>query len=217
VEPPRAAAGDLGAAAGVLVPELSIVLATLDAACDPCHGCLRAIRENTEERHEVAILDNGGCPRGYTRPVNQAIRATIAPYLVLLNDDALVEAGWWPPLRSALDGGATLAFPRESNGEDWDDGRFNSWCFALTRESMLCYSWHTDRFLSEDYLVNLADNALVERVDRSGGSRVVADASRVRHLSRRSTARPENRPWVDEWMNRDHELAGQRRAEGAML
>jgi len=93
------------------VPELSVCIVTLRVR-DLLRDCLRSLYQNTSLDFEVIVVDNGsgdgvdemlqeefpqvrliqnGGNEGYTRPMNQALRAANGRYLAQLNPDTLVE------------------------------------------------------------------------------------------------------------------------------
>src|SRR5437764_188160 len=86
-------------------PELTIVIPTLDAASERVRACVSAVHRATEGPYEIAIVDNGAPPQGFTAPVNSGIRAARGDFVVVLNDDVELLPGWWPPLRARLEAG----------------------------------------------------------------------------------------------------------------
>ncbi|MEA2467363.1 MAG: hypothetical protein QOJ57_1489, partial [Thermoleophilaceae bacterium] len=97
-------------------PELTIVIPTLDAASERVRACVSAIQARTEGPYDIVLLDNGAPPQGFTAPVNAGLRAARGRYAVVMNDDVEVLPGWWPPLRDALDAGASVSFPVTIDG-----------------------------------------------------------------------------------------------------
>src|SRR3954470_24284063 len=114
-------------------PELSIVIPTLDAASERVRACVSAIQARTEGPYDIVLVDNGAPPQGFTAPVNAGLRAARGGYAVVMNDDVEVLPGWWPPLRDALDAGASVTFPVTIDGTMRTD--FAAWCFAVSRDS----------------------------------------------------------------------------------
>jgi GT2 family glycosyltransferase len=104
-------------------PDVSIVVVTFGAE-KWVRRCLRAILDRTEPCYEVIVVDNAS-PDGFaarlaesvekvrivTNPVNrgfgpacnQGANVARGALLVFLNSDALVEEGWLPALRAALE------------------------------------------------------------------------------------------------------------------
>jgi len=81
------------------------------AAGEVLKACLRALESQTVDEFEVVVIDNSGTrclqtssPRvrviandqnvGFGAAVNQAFRASSAPYLATLNDDAVADPRW---------------------------------------------------------------------------------------------------------------------------
>jgi len=83
------------------------------AAGEVLEACLRALESQTVDEFEVVVIDNSGTglvqaskvsPRvrvivnqrnvGFGAAVNQAFRASTAPYLATLNDDAVADPFW---------------------------------------------------------------------------------------------------------------------------
>jgi GT2 family glycosyltransferase len=92
-------------------------------------NCIGAVREHTHpEDYELIVVDNGSPIQppdlktyyankvikndtnlGYTKAVNQGIRAAFGEYVVLLSNDVQVYQGWLSVLKQALDEGLDLA------------------------------------------------------------------------------------------------------------
>ena len=101
-----------------VTPLVTVVVPTLVAG-DALADCLRSLEAQTLDRFEVIVVDNSGIglakasggsrarlianPRnaGFGAAVNQAFRASIAPYLATLNDDAAAHPRWLEALVSA--------------------------------------------------------------------------------------------------------------------
>ena len=81
------------------------------AAGEVLEACLRALESQTVHEFEVVVIDNSGAGRaqtssprvrvianhhnvGFGAAVNQAFRASSAPYLATLNDDAVADPRW---------------------------------------------------------------------------------------------------------------------------
>jgi GT2 family glycosyltransferase len=100
---------------------VSVVIPTL-AADSRLEECLAALQRQTRRDFEVIIVDNSG--KGLARPlgaapgvtiienqrnagfgtaVNQGMRASRAPYLATINDDAVADPQWLDALVAALD------------------------------------------------------------------------------------------------------------------
>ena len=95
-------------------PKVTVAVPTL-AAGEVLEACLRALESQTVDEFEVVVIDNSGTGRvqassshtsprvrvianqrnvGFGAAVNQAFRASAAPYLATLNDDAVADPRW---------------------------------------------------------------------------------------------------------------------------
>jgi GT2 family glycosyltransferase len=98
---------------------VTVVVPTLGAD-DALADCLRALETQTFERFEVVVVDNSGANRvpahsarvrvisnasnvGFGSAMNQAIRASEAPYVAALNDDAEADPAWLEKLVAAAE------------------------------------------------------------------------------------------------------------------
>jgi len=101
------------------VPIVTVAVPTL-AAGGALADCLRSLENQTFDRFEVIVIDNSGARRaqleasrarviandrnaGFGAAVNQAWRASEAPYLATLNDDAVAHPGWLEALVAAAE------------------------------------------------------------------------------------------------------------------
>jgi GT2 family glycosyltransferase len=100
-------------------PLVTVVVATL-AADDTLAHCLRSLESQTFERFEVIVVDNSGARRaslknmharlivndanrGFGAAMNQGFRASQAPYLATLNDDAVASPTWLEKMVAAAE------------------------------------------------------------------------------------------------------------------
>jgi GT2 family glycosyltransferase len=104
-------------------PEVSIVIVAY-GGWPLLRACLTSIRDHTDPVYEVVIVDNASPDEtaerlrsdvvgatliikheniGFGPGSNEGASAARAPRLCFLNDDALVQPGWLPPLFEALD------------------------------------------------------------------------------------------------------------------
>ena len=103
----------------LVTPLVTVVVPTL-AAGDALADCLRSLEAQTLERYEVMVVDNSGNGLakasgtrvrvisnqrnvGFGAAVNQAFRASSAPYLATLNDDAAANPRWLEALISVAE------------------------------------------------------------------------------------------------------------------
>jgi GT2 family glycosyltransferase len=103
-------------------PEVTVVVPTL-AAGEPLAACIASLEAQTFRDFDVVVVDNSGIRRartalegravaiienvdnvGFGAAVNQGIRASSAPFVALLNDDAVADPGWLDAMLQALDG-----------------------------------------------------------------------------------------------------------------
>jgi GT2 family glycosyltransferase len=100
-------------------PIVTVVVPTL-AADDALADCLRSLESQTFDRFEVIVVDNSGARRvktenprvrilandrnlGFGAAINQGFRASHAPYLATLNDDAVAHRDWLQALVAAVE------------------------------------------------------------------------------------------------------------------
>lgn len=178
-------------------PELSIVIPTLDAASRRVRACVAAVQAATDVASEIVLIDNGGAPQGFTAPVNAGLRAARGRYVVVMNDDVETLPGWWPPLREALDAGATVAFPLTIDGAMRTD--FAAWCFAIAREGIERFAHAPDEFFDPALRVWFQDTDLLLRLRAAGRPPRLVREARIRHgLSETvATDDPVLRAWID--------------------
>ena len=195
IEAPGARTGGARRAPGEQ-PELTVVIPTLDAASERLRGCVAAVQASTDAAHEIVIVDNGSPPQGFSAPVNAGLRAARTPYVVVMNDDVEPLAGWWAPLRGAIDGGAAVAFPLTIDGAMRRD--FAAWCFAMGRASVEQFSHAPGEFFDPSLVVWYQDTDLLHRLRRAARPPVLVESARIRHgLSETvGTSDPELSSWI---------------------
>ena len=98
---------------------VTVVVATL-AGGDALADCLRSLEKQTIDRYEVIVVDNSGTHQiqpwgqrtrvisndknvGFGAAINQGIRASDAPYVATLNDDAVADSRWLETLVNAAE------------------------------------------------------------------------------------------------------------------
>src|SRR5437763_16009912 len=185
-------------------PELTIVIPTLDAASERVRACITAIQRATPESpYEIAVIDNGAPPQGFSAPVNSGLRAARGRYAVVMNDDVEVLPGWWPPLREALDAGASVTFPVTIDGAMRTD--FAAWCFAVSRETLERYGVEPGEFFDPRFRVWYQDTDLLARLRAAGTPPLCVEESHIRHgLSETvASADPELKAWIAETVAAD--------------
>jgi GT2 family glycosyltransferase len=186
-------------------PELTVVIPTLDAASDRVRACVSAIQRCTEGPYEIVLVDNGAPPQGFTAPVNSGLRAARGRYAVVMNDDVEVLPGWWPPLRDALDAGASVTFPLTVDGAMRND--FAAWCFAVSRETLDEFGTALGQFLDERFTVWYQDTDLNTRLRQAGRPPQLVEGSRIRHGLSETVASddPELKAWITREVQRDRD------------
>jgi GT2 family glycosyltransferase len=186
-------------------PELTIVIPTLDAASERVRACVAAVQANTEAAHEIVIVDNGCPPQGFAAPVNAGLRAARTPYVVVMNDDVEPLAGWWPPLRAAIDAGIAVACPLTVDGAMRFD--FPAWCFAIGREALEEFSHAPGQFFDPALVLWYQDTDLLYRLREAGRPPLVLESARIRHgLSQTvGSEDPELSAWIKVQVAADRE------------
>jgi GT2 family glycosyltransferase len=204
VSAPGARTGGLRRPVGE-TPELTVVIPTLDAASERVRSCIAAVQATTDVAHEIAIIDNGSPPQGFSAPVNAGLRAARTPYVVVMNDDVEPLPGWWSPLRATLDAGASVAFPLTLDGPMRFD--FPAWCFAMTSETVEEFSHGQGEFFDPSLVVWFQDTDLLHRLRLAGRPPLLAEDSRVRHgLSATvMSSDPELSAWIGVQVTADRE------------
>jgi GT2 family glycosyltransferase len=84
--------------------------------------------------YEIVVVHCGGRVRGYTAPMNQAMRAARGEFLLALNDDVEVSDGWIDPLLEQARAGVWACTPDMTH----TDGPqvFAPYCLLLRREAL---------------------------------------------------------------------------------
>lgn len=112
-------------------PVVSICVPTL-RGYDRVARLLRSVEAHTPVDYEVVVVDSGSRTRGFTVPMNQALRAARGSVLIALNDDVEVTPGWIEPLvQAAREHNQTIVAPdqRSTDGDQVMCG----WCVAMDR------------------------------------------------------------------------------------
>jgi GT2 family glycosyltransferase len=122
-----------------------------------------------------------------------------------MNDDVEVLPGWWPPLRDALDAGASVTFPVTIDGTMRND--FAAWCFAVSRGSLERFETEPGEFFDPRFRVWYQDTDLLARLRAAGSPPVCVEGSRIRHGLSETVASddPELRAWISQEVARDRE------------
>ena len=133
--------------------------------------CVAAVHEHTEDDYELIVIDNGSEPRGWTWAANRGMRAAEGEVVVLLNDDCIVEPGWLPPLRVALETERHLwaVSATDPEGDNWP---LNPWALALLR--------HRGEVTFDDRYIHFLSDC--EFMERAKGHYRRVEESHVRHV-----------------------------------
>ena len=83
-----------------------------------------------------------------------------------MNDDVEPLAGWWEPLRGAIDAGAVVAFPMTVDGVMRRD--FAAWCFAMSEQGIADFSHAPEEFFDPVLVVWFQDTDLLKRLQSAG-------------------------------------------------
>lgn len=134
-------------------PAVTVVVPTL-AADETLAQCLDSLERQTFRDFEIVVVDNSGRglvpPRdrvkviandrnvGFGAAVNQAVHASSAPFVAVLNDDALAHPGWVEALLAAVEDrpdvglcSSQVILSRDGNGAG---GRLDSAGMLLCRD-----------------------------------------------------------------------------------
>jgi GT2 family glycosyltransferase len=180
--------------------ELSVVIPTVDALAPRVARCLESVRAHTDASHEVALIENRSPPQGFTQPVNAGVRAAQGEYVVVMNDDVEVRPGWWPPLRAALDAGASLALP---GAADYNRDHFAAFCFGLRADALPRLESRPGRLFDPDLKVWFSDLDLLLRLLAAGDPPVVVRESEIVHYGGETVLDPASKSWIDGQIERD--------------
>jgi GT2 family glycosyltransferase len=123
----------------------------------------------------------------------------------VMNDDVEVLPGWWPPLREALDAGASVTFPLTIDGAMRND--FAAWCFAVSRATLEEFGTAPGQFLDERFTVWYQDTDLNTRLRAAGRPPQLVEAAQIRHGLSETVASddPELKAWITREVEKDRE------------
>jgi glycosyltransferase involved in cell wall biosynthesis len=200
-------------------PALTIVIPTVDVLSERARRCIEEIRATTDG-YEIVLVDNHAPPQGYTAPVNAAVNAARGEYIVVMNDDIEVKAGWWPPLKEHLDLGASVALPH--TGVSHHPDRVGLSCLAVSRGGLERVGHSPEELFDPRFKVWYQDLDLLLRVLELGRAPEIAAGSHMVHHWGK-TVRSEDdelRSWVREQVKLDRRAfakkwGGGRRGERA--
>jgi GT2 family glycosyltransferase len=179
--------------------ELSVVIPTIDALSARVARCLESVRAHTSAPHEVVLIENRSPPQGFTLPVNAGVRGAQGDYLVVMNDDVEVRPGWWPPLRAALDDGASLALPGAAG---YNRDHFAAFCFGMRADALPRLESRPGELFDPDLKVWFSDLDLLLRLLDAGDPPVVVPESEIVHYGG-ETVLTDPTGWIDAQIHRD--------------
>jgi GT2 family glycosyltransferase len=125
-------------------PLVSICVVSLDGH-DRLRTLLRSLYEHTSHiDYEVVIVESGSRVRDYTLRMNRALMAGAGKYLVGLNDDVEVTAGWLDPLLAAVSAWSPVVFPDQSSTDGLQC--IVGWCVVFDAEWARAHGPYDSRF-----------------------------------------------------------------------
>jgi GT2 family glycosyltransferase len=189
--------------------ELSVVVPTIDALSARVKRCVESVRHHTGAPHELLLLENRSPPQGFTAPVNAGIRAARGRYVAVLNDDVEVRAGWWPPLRMALDEGASLALP---GAAAYNRDHFAAFCFAFRADAVTRLECAPGEFFDPELKLWFQDLDLLLRLLEAGDPPVVVRESEIVHYGGETVLSERASPdgWIERRIERDRAVFGEK-------
>lgn len=157
---------------------------------------IESIEKYTPQDHEIVIVDSASRTRGYTVPVNQALKAARGQIIVALNDDMEVSEGWLAPLIEAIDAGNPVVFP------DIEDGEFCicGWCVAMSRDWLDYWGGYDERFVLWCTEMDLAYQLILHDVP---ATRVKIPNTLIHHGSRTYAEHAEIQEICSRWAQED--------------
>ena len=168
-------------------------------------ACVKSISEHTFVPHEVIVIDNNDAPQGYVPPCNAGCKAARGDYIAVLNDDLKVQDGWWEPLQTRLDAGASVATPWCINGNADYTEHHNAWSVACRRDMLRHWPNGDYGLFDPRFKVYWADRDLFERCREMGSPIELVKESRVWHQFNATVGRPEIGQIFMEWITKDRE------------
>jgi glycosyltransferase involved in cell wall biosynthesis len=96
---------------------VTVAVVTSDIYKKHAQKCLAALKQHTTN-FDLVILDNNGGPGFvHAREMNKVLRSVKTDFLVLLDDDVFVEAGWLDGLLAAMDEETGVVAPMHKDGK----------------------------------------------------------------------------------------------------
>lgn len=96
---------------------VTVAVVTSDIYKKHAQKCVAALKQHTTN-FDLVILDNNGGPGFvHAREMNKVLRSVKTDFLVLLDDDVFVEAGWLDGLLAAMDEETGVVAPLHKDGK----------------------------------------------------------------------------------------------------
>ena len=94
-----------------------MVVVTADLFSGHAQQCLARLKRHTD-RFDLLVLDNNrSSDFNHAREMNRALRESTGDFIVLMDDDVLVEEGWLQGLLAGIDGQTGVAAPLHRDAE----------------------------------------------------------------------------------------------------
>jgi GT2 family glycosyltransferase len=100
-------------------PTVTVAVVTADVAGRHAQDCLARLKRHTGQ-YDLLLLDNNRSPDFcHPREMNRAMRAAAGDFLVVMDDDVLVDEGWLDRLIASLDSRTGIVAPlhRDAGGQ----------------------------------------------------------------------------------------------------
>jgi SAM-dependent methyltransferase len=97
---------------------VAVAIVTADSTAPHAAECIARVKAHTRD-FDLTVLDNNRSPRfNHPREMNRALRAATSDFLVLMDDDVHVDAGWLDALIGSMDDRTGMVAPmhRDRNG-----------------------------------------------------------------------------------------------------
>lgn len=142
------------------------------------HRLLKSIDENTVMEYEIVINDNSLEPLGYAKAINDCIKRATGDFIVLLNDDVMVESLWLEKMYSKLisDEKFGLIGPDSVRNDNWGNPHTSCYCVLISKKIIEEVGLFDERFGIGTY----EDVDICKRI-HDAGYKIVAIEIPIRH------------------------------------
>jgi len=119
-------------------PKFSICIPTYQNHTMLCQ-LLKSIDENTVMEYEIVLNDNSFEPLGYPKAINDCIKRARGEYIVLLNDDTIVESLWLEQMYSKLisDEKIGVVGADQVRNDNWGERMVAFWCVLIPKKLLM--------------------------------------------------------------------------------